>query len=126
MKLSEVVTKYIELRDKKAELKAEYDNKVASIDEVLDKIEVKLLQVFEETGSKSFSTPNGTAYASVRTSASVADKEAFMEYVKNTEQWPLLEVRASKTAVEQHRDLHEDLPPGINWREERVVNIRRS
>jgi len=126
MKLSEIVTKYIELRDKKAELKAEYDNKVASIDEVLDKIEVKLLQVFEETGSKSFSTPNGTAYASVRTSASVADKEAFMEYVKNTEQWPLLEVRASKTAVEQHRDLHEDLPPGINWREERVVNIRRS
>jgi type I site-specific restriction endonuclease len=126
MKLSEIVTKYIELRDKKAELKAEYDNKVASIDEVLDKIEVKLLQVFEETGSKSFSTPNGTAYASVRTSASVADKEAFMEYVKNTEQWPLLEVRASKTAVEQHRDLHEDLPPGVNWREERVVNIRRS
>jgi type I site-specific restriction endonuclease len=126
MKLSEIVTKYIELRDKKAELKAEYDNKVASIDEMLDKIEVKLLQVFEETGSKSFSTPNGTAYASVRTSASVADKEAFMEYVKNTEQWPLLEVRASKTAVEQHRDLHEDLPPGINWREERVVNIRRS
>jgi type I site-specific restriction endonuclease len=126
MKLSEIVTKYIELRDKKAELKAEYDNKVASIDEVLDKIEVKLLQVFEETGSKSFSTPNGTAYASVRTSASVADKEAFMEYVKNTEQWPLLEVRASKTAIEQHRDLHEDLPPGVNWREERVVNIRRS
>jgi type I site-specific restriction endonuclease len=126
MKLSEIVTKYIELRDRKAELKAEYDNKVASIDETLDKIEVKLLQVFEETGSKSFSTPNGTAYASVRTSASVDDKEAFMEYVKNTEQWPLLEVRASKTAVQQHRDIHEDLPPGVNWREERVVNIRRS
>jgi len=126
MKLSEIVTKYIELRNRKAELKAEYDNKVASIDETLDKIEVKLLQVFEETGSKSFSTPNGTAYASVRTSASVDDKEAFMEYVKNTEQWPLLEVRASKTAVQQHRDIHEDLPPGVNWREERVVNIRRS
>jgi type I site-specific restriction endonuclease len=126
MKLSEIVTKYIELRDRKAELKAEYDNKVASIDETLDKIEVKLLQIFEETGSKSFSTPNGTAYASVRTSASVDDKEAFMEYVKNTEQWPLLEVRASKTAVQQHRDIHEDLPPGVNWREERVVNIRRS
>ena len=87
---------------------------------------MKLLQIFEETGSKSFSTPNGTAYASVRTSASVDDKEAFMEYVKNTEQWPLLEVRASKTAVQQHRDIHEDLPPGVNWREERVVNIRRS
>jgi len=126
MKLSDVVNKYIELRDKKAEIKAEYDVKIAKIDETLEKIEAKLLEVFEESGSKSFSTPNGTAYTSVRTSASVADREAFMEYVKRTEEWPLLEIRASKIAVQQHRDIHDDLPPGINWREEKVVNIRRS
>lgn len=126
MKLSEVVTKYIELRDKKSELKAEYEQKVAKIDETLEKIEVKLLEVFEESGSKSFNTPNGTAYVSVRSSASVADREAFMEYVKRTEEWPLLEVRVNKTAVQQHRDIHDDLPPGVNWREERVVNVRRS
>jgi hypothetical protein len=126
MKLSEVVEKYIEYRDLKAALKAEYDLKAAKIDEKLEKIEAKLLEVLDQTGGKSFSTPAGTAYISVRSSASVADREAFMEFVKRQEEWPLLEVRASKTGVQQFRDLNNDLPPGINWREERVVNIRRS
>jgi cell division GTPase FtsZ len=126
MKLSEVVEKYIEYRDMKAALKAEYDLKAAKIDEQLEKIEAKLLEVLDQTGGKSFSTPAGTAYISVRSSASVADREAFMEFVKRQEEWPLLEVRASKTGVQQFRDLNNDLPPGINWREERVVNIRRS
>jgi cell division GTPase FtsZ len=126
MKLSDVVAKYIEYRDMKAALKAEYDLKAAKIDEQLEKIEAKLLEVLDQTGGKSFSTPAGTAYISVRSSASVADREAFMEFVKRQEEWPLLEVRASKTGVQQFRDLNNDLPPGINWREERVVNIRRS
>ena len=39
MKLSELIDKYIEIRDKKAQLKAEYDAKKIRMDEALDKIE---------------------------------------------------------------------------------------
>ena len=126
MKVSELVSKYIELRDKKAQIKAEYDGKVAKVDEVLNKIESKFLEVFEQTGMDSVRTEFGTAYASLRTSVSIADKEAFMEFVKNNNEWPLLEVRPSKSAVEQYKSVTEELPPGVNWRAERVVNIRRS
>jgi hypothetical protein len=50
-----------------------------------------------------------------------------MEFVKANEEWSLLEVRASKTAIEQFRDSNNnELPPGVNIRSERVVNIRRS
>lgn len=126
MKLSDVVAKYIELRDKKAQLKAEYDMQIAPIEEKMSKIEGKLVEVLNQTGGKSISTPHGTVYTSVRSSASVADREAFFEYVKQNEEWALLESRASKTAVQEYRDLHQELPPGINWREERIVNIRRS
>lgn len=127
MKISELVAKYIELRDKKAEIKAEYDGKVAKIDEVLNKIEGKFLEVFEQTGMDSVRTEFGTAYSSLRTSASIADREAFMEFVKSRDEWPLLEVRCSKSAVEQYKDANDNvLPPGINWRAERVVNVRRS
>lgn len=127
MKISELVAKYIELRDKKAEIKAEYDGKVAKIDEVLNKIEGKFLEVFEQTGMDSVKTEFGTAYSSLRTSASIADREAFMEFVKNHDEWPLLEVRCSKAAVEQFKDANDNvLPPGVNWRAERVVNVRRS
>jgi phage host-nuclease inhibitor protein Gam len=127
MKLSEAVSIYIQLRDKKAEMKAEFDARIAPLNEKMDKLEAKLLDVFNKTGMDSVKTENGTAYTAVRTSASIADREAFMEFVKANEEWSLLEVRASKTAVEQFRESNNDeLPPGINIRTERVVNIRRS
>lgn len=126
MKLSDLVAKYIELRDKKYELKHQYDFKAAQLDEVLGKIESKLLQVFDSAGMDSVKTEFGTAYASTRSTASVADKEAFMNFIKENEEWSLMEVRAAKLAIEQYKTANGDLPPGVNYREERVVNIRRS
>lgn len=127
MKLSEVVEMYISLRDEKATVKAEYDAKINTIDSKLDKIEAKLLEVFDQMGMDSVKTEYGTAYRSVRTFASVADKDAFMTFVKATQDWTLLEVRAAKAAVEQYKSANGDqLPPGINWRAENVVNFRRA
>lgn len=126
MKLSELVAKYIELRDKKSQIKAEYDGKVAKLDEVLDKIEATLLKTFDQTGMESVKTEFGTAYTSTRTTASVADPDAFMTYVINNEAWHLLEKRAAKSGVEQYKAEHDEVPPGVNWRAERTVNIRRS
>jgi hypothetical protein len=126
MKLSDLVAKYVELRDKKYELKHQYDFKAAQLDEVLGKIESKLLQVFDSAGMDSVKTEFGTAYASTRSTASVADKETFMNFIKENEEWSLMEVRAAKLAIEQYKDANGDLPPGVNYREERVVNIRRS
>lgn len=127
MKLSEAVSLYIQMRDKKAQMKADFEASIAPLNEKMDKLEAKLLDVFNKTGMDSVKTEFGTAYATTRTTASVADREAFMEYVKANEEWALLEVRTSKTAVEQYRAANDnELPPGINLREERVVNIRRS
>lgn len=127
MKLSELVEKYIALRDKKAKMKAEYEAQVKNVEQVMDKIEAKLLEVFDSTGLESAKCETGTAYVSVRTSASVADKDAFMNYVKDNGEWSLLEVRASKTAVDQFKAANDDqLPPGVSWSAERVVNFRRS
>jgi hypothetical protein len=126
MKLSELVAKYIELRDKKAQFKAEYDAKVEKLDSVLDQIESALLKTFEQSGMDSVKTEFGTAYTSTRTSSSIADPDAFMSYVLANEAWHLLEKRVSKTGVEQYKAEHDDVPPGVNYRSERVVNIRRS
>lgn len=126
MKLSEAVELYIKMRDKKAELKAEFDAKVAPLNEKMDKLEAKLLDVFNQTGMDSVKTESGTAYTTTRVTASVADKDVFMTHVRENDDWGLLEVRASKTAIEQYRSVHDDIPPGVSMREERVVNVRRS
>ena len=125
MKLSEAVSIYIKMRDKKAQMKADFDASVAPLTEKMDKLEAKLLDVFNKTGVDSVKTEFGTAYTTTRVTASVADREIFMTHVKENDDWALLEVRASKTAVEQYRETNNDLPPGVSIREERVVNVRR-
>jgi phage host-nuclease inhibitor protein Gam len=126
MKLSEAVEMYIKMRDKKAAMKADFDASIAPLNEKMEKLEAKLLDVFNKTGMDSVKTEFGTAYATTRSTASIADREVFMDYVKANEEWSLLEARVSKTAVEQFRSIHDDLPPGVNVRTERVVNVRRS
>jgi regulatory protein YycH of two-component signal transduction system YycFG len=125
MDVNELVEQYIKLRDKKAEIKREYELKVEKLDAVLDKIEVTLLKTFQDSGLDSVSTKAGTAYTSTRSSAKVADKDAFMEFVIEGKNWEFLENRCSKEAVEQFKAAHNDLPPGISWTEIRTVNVRR-
>jgi hypothetical protein len=126
MKLSDAVSLYIKMRDKKAQMKAEFDASVAPLNEKMEKLEAKLLDVFNKTGMDSVKTEFGTAYTTTRVTASVADREIFMNHVKENDDWALLEVRAAKSAIEQYRENNNDLPPGISMREERVVNVRRS
>lgn len=123
--LNQVVEKYIELRDRKAALKREYEDKVKDIDTALEKAEIYLLQQMQTLGMEAIPTKAGTAYRSTKTSAQVADWDAVLGFVKETNNWAMLERRVAKAAVVQYREEHDDLPPGINWREETSVNVRR-
>lgn len=77
MKLDELVANYIKLRDKKSQLKKQYDEKVAKVDAVMDKMEAIILKTFQDSGIDSARTDAGTAYISTRTSASVASRRSF-------------------------------------------------
>lgn len=121
-----LVEKYIQLRDKKAELKKKFDADTADITAALDKAEGFLLRHFQETGVEAVTTKAGTAYSQLRTSAGIADWDSVLDFIRTNEMWSMLERRVSKTAVEAYKNEHADLPPGINWSEARVVNVRRS
>lgn len=122
MNAADVVQMYVALRDEKAALEAQKKEVQAK----MDLLEVKLLAAFDKMGIDSVRTPFGTAYVTTRSSASVADKEVFMEYIKEHGEWALLETRCSKTAVEQFKEMHDNnLPPGVSWSQEVVVNVRR-
>lgn len=124
--MDELVENYVKLRDAKAQLKAQYDAKRAKLDEILTQIEGNLLLKFQELGCESVRTSVGTAYKSTRTSATVADWDIILEHILDTENYTLFDHRISKKAVEEYKEENGDLPPGINWREEVVVNVRRS
>lgn len=126
MKMDELVQKYIQIREKRSRLKVEYEAKVAPYIEAQERIEALLLSMFGELGVDSVKTQEGTAYTATRVSATVADWDAFIAFVKNNDAYEMIERRVSKTAVEQYKAANEDLPPGVNWSETRVVNFRRS
>jgi len=124
--VEEIVEKYIMVRDKVSELDRAHKQKTEKLKEILKKLEAALLVQFSELGMESVRTKNGTAYKQVRTSATVADWEQALDYIRDNELWNMLERRVSKQAVEEFKDEHGDIPPGINIREEIVVNVRRS
>lgn len=124
--IEQLIDRYVKLRDRKAEMKAAYDLSVAQIDEAMTKVENFILGHLNENGIDSVGAPAGTAFKKSMTSATVGDRDAFMGYVKANEAFNLLDVRANKTAIAEFKELNNDLPPGVNWREEVVVQIRRA
>lgn len=124
--LNLIVEKYIALRDRKGEMKKAYEEQVAEVSAAMDRCEAYLLNTMNGMGIDSIKTGAGTAYTKVATSASVADWPLVLGFIQKHELWPMLEKRVSKTVVESYREEHNDLPPGINWTETRVLNIRRT
>lgn len=124
--MEELVEKYIKLRDAKSKAVKQFKDKMAKVDSVLTRIEGDILKQFNASGLESARTKSGTAYKSTRVSATVADWDSTLDFIRENEMWNMLEHRVSKDAVQQYREVHDDLPPGVNWREEVVVNVRRS
>jgi len=124
--IEQLIDRYIQIRDRKAQLKAKYDGEVEALDEGLKKIENVLLSKLNELGVDSFGKKEtGLAFKSTVTSATVADWDSFLGYIKENDAWFMLDHRANKTAVSDFRAANDDIPPGINWREETVVRVRR-
>lgn len=123
-----LLDRYVKLRDKKDQIVSAHKKEVAKFDEALERIENVLLRMMNETGTESVRTIYGTAYKTRKTSAVVADWDCVSDWVKDEpdERWSMLEKRVSKSFVEAYREAHNDLPPGVDWREEIAVNVKRS
>lgn len=121
-----IVGAYIKVRDEVAQIKASHKAQLEPYVQALDKLEAQMLQVLSDAGVESMKTSVGTAYRSERTSVTVADKSAFMDYIESNKAFDLLDVRANKTAVEGFMAENQDVPPGVNIRREVAVNFRRA
>jgi hypothetical protein len=126
MDVKDLLSKYIAVRDKKAQLEAAHKAKLAGLNAALEKAENLLLAWFNEHGMDSVGCDTGTAYRTTRTSATVEDRETFFEWVRANEAWHFLESRVAKTQVDEFVTEHQDLPPGIKYTSMVAVNVRRS
>ena len=124
--IDDIVAKYIQLRDAKLLYKKEFDAKVEAIDAAMTRIENHLQTKMQEQGLKSMPTAAGTAMLVHKSSSAVADWDAFLNYVRENDLWNMLKRDVNPTAVKEYKAANDDLPPGVNWREAVVVQVRRS
>jgi hypothetical protein len=117
---------FIALRDRRTRRKADYQLDDSDDKEKQEKIEIEFLKRFNERGIDNVSARGvGTAYKSIRSSATIADWDSLFEFIQGDEAWEMLERRVNKTAIQQYKEENGDLPPGVNWSETQVINFRR-
>lgn len=124
--VDEVVERYVALRDRKTQLKSEYEKQVMEIEAGMRRCERFLLGALNAQGAESIRTKAGTTFKSERASVGVADWDDFIAWVKETGNYSMIEKRANATAVQEYRNVNHDLPPGVNYSTRLVVHVRRN
>ena len=121
------IKKYISLRDRREARKREYEATDAADKVAMGKIENDMLRRLNERGTDSSTVRGiGVAFKKTRTYCSVADWDIFFAYVHHHNAWHMLTHAASKDAVAEFKEAHNDLPPGLNWTETIAVSFNRS
>ena len=118
---------YIKMRDKKAEVTHELEEKLAELDESMKKVKSAILDHMKEIGAESLRTESGSIYRTVRTTYSTNDWESMNKFILEHSVPELLEKRIHQTNMKVFLEEHPDvLPPGLNANMEYSVTIKRS
>lgn len=116
---------YVNIRDKRSELKRAFEAEDALLREKLDKLEVWLMTKLTELGADQLKTEHGTAYISTRDRASCADWGSLWPWLAEHGRLDMLEKRVSTKPVAEYLDQYGELPPGVNIERERTIVVRR-
>lgn len=117
------IEKYIELRDRKAEIAERHKEELAPINEAMKLLEQALLALMQETGVDSVRAKGlGTAYTSEVLSLKVVDRQAALTHITDRGEWDLLQWSVNRTA---YRERGEDIP-GVEESRAIRVNFRRA
>jgi hypothetical protein len=124
--IEKIVAAYIKMRDTKDALYKEYTAKTSEIEEQMQVLKHKLIEISKETGVTSFSTPNGVAYRTVKNRYWTNDWGSFYDFMREKGTMELLEKRIHQTNMKEFLETNPDAhPPGLNIDSEYEITIRR-
>lgn len=120
------VAQYVSVRDKIKEANDAHEKAIAPLVEVQNLLTGWLQNFMEQAGADNIKTAHGTCYNTTRFSASLADPEAFMKFVKETGKFDLLDRKANVTACRDFTSETGHTPPGVNLSSIKTVGVRRA
>ena len=117
---------YIKLRDTKKEKDKAHKESLVKLVAAMDRLEGALLEFLDTNGVQNVASAAGTAYKSTELSATVENKEAFMAFVRETDQFDVaLDIKCNKTFAKDYLEENEEPPPGVKVSKINTVGVQR-
>jgi hypothetical protein len=123
-KLAEV---YIKIRDKRAELKEQYEAQDEGLKAQQELLAEKMLDICRDNNADSIKTPAGTIIRKVDTRYWTTDWDSMYQFIEEHDAYPLLEKRIHQTNLKQFLEENPELlPAGLQADRKYTVVVRRS
>jgi uncharacterized protein YutE (UPF0331/DUF86 family) len=123
-KLAEV---YIKIRDKRAELKEQYEAQDEGLKAQQEMLAEKMLDICRDNNADSIKTPAGTIIRKVDTRYWTTDWDSMYQFIEEHDAYPLLEKRIHQTNLKQFLEENPELlPAGLQADRKYTVVVRRS
>jgi hypothetical protein len=117
---------YIRMRDKRAIIKQEWEDRDHAIATQMQMIEEALLDLCKELNANSISTNHGTVVRSVKTRYWTNDWDSMYQFIRDNDAFALLEKRLHQTHMKEFLEENPDvLPMGLNTENQYTVVVRR-
>ena len=125
--LAEKLTRvYLKIRNKKAEVSAEFKKQDDELTRQLDKVKGALLDYCKEQGVESVKTSEGLFYRSVKTRYWTSDWESMHKFILEHDVPEFFEKRLNQTCVRQFLEENPDtVPKELNTDSEYVISVRK-
>lgn len=118
---------YTRIRDKRAEIKAAFDEQDKDLQAQLDKVKQGLLEYCKEHGVESVRTQHGLFYRTVKTRYWTGDWESMHKFIMEHGLPEFFEKRLNQSAVKEFLEQNPELlPPGLNVDAEYTVSVRKA
>ena len=125
--LEKLTRVYIKMREKKAEVAHEMEDKIDKIDSDMKAVKSAILQHMKDIGAESLKTSAGVVYRTVRTTYATSDWESMNKFILEHSVPELLEKRIHQTNMKAFLEENPELiPAGLNANSEYSVTIRRN
>jgi len=127
MKLDDLVTTYLTIRNERNTLKNQWETKDSELKTDLDQLEQAMLVACNEINADSIRTGSGTIIKSLKETYTCGDWDNFKQFVVENNALDLLQQRISQTNFKEFMTTRQDdgLPPGISTLREFAITVRK-
>jgi hypothetical protein len=127
MDADQLVEIYIKIRDKRSQLKKEFDNADGRLEKQLELVGDSLLELCKETNAEGLRTNAGSVFKTIKTRYWTSDFNSMKEFIKENDAFELLENRIHQTNMKGYIAEHPDkMPPGMNIDSRYGITVRRN